>query len=394
LQFKEDLIKLIFSVVDDLAVWPTADLDEAVIYCLEKVAMATGSDRVYVCLFHDRKKRMTITHEWLGDGIAAPSAARQGAELASYTHLLHQINKRSAVTVDHLNSQTADLRRAHEKFHAKGAQSLLCAPLVYGRALLGIIGCDAVKQAIAWTQETQHLVKAIGGAIVSALIRRQVEHAPDQYRETLLQLVTPRPQAVQDEPYEYEGPIELLENDPETDAAEKDWLIEAGQPDDPNLTGTGLLKDGKTVNVACKNCNRQKLLQFSDIRMLGTQLKATCVCGNEMYIKIELRREHRKRVQLEGVFIRGPGDRIAIKSDDWGRILITNLSRNGIGFKIFDKQDIRVNDRFRVKFTLDNTASSVVQKAVVVRSVEGGIIGCEFSGKDPCDVTLGFYMMT
>ena len=113
-----------------------------------------------------------------------------------------------------------------------------------------------------------------------------------------------------------------------------------------------------------------------------------------MHIKIELRREHRKKVNLEGVFMRGPGDRIAIKSDDWGSILITNLSRHGIGFNVFDKQDFRVNDRFRVKFALDNTARSVIQKAVVVRSVAEEAIGCEFAGKDPCDVTLGFYMMT
>jgi PAS domain S-box-containing protein len=394
LQFKEDLIKLIFSVIDDLAVWPTADMDEIIIYCLEKVAMASGADRAYVCLFHDRKKRLTVTHEWLGDGTESPSAALQGAELASYAALLNQIKKRSSVAVDDMRGLAADSRQAHEGFHAKGSQSILCSPLFYGRFLLGIIGCDAVKQPVSWTPEAEQLIKSVGSAVVSALIRRRMEHAPTQIRETLLQFVTPAPQVLQDEPLEYEGPIEILENAPSPEAAEKDWLIEAGQPDDPSLAGTGLLKDGKTVNVACKNCNRQKLLQFSDIRLLGTQLKATCVCGNEMYIKIELRREHRKTVRLEGVFIRGPGDRIALKSDDWGRILITNLSRNGIGFKVFDKQDIRANDRFRVKFTLDNTASSVVQKAVVVRSVNDGIIGCEFTGQDPCDVTLGFYMMT
>ncbi len=94
-----------------------------------------------------------------------------------------------------------------------------------------------------------------------------------------------------------------------------------------------------------------------------------------------------------GVFIRGRGDRIALKSDDWGRIQIYNLSRHGIGFKLFAKQDVRIDDRFRVKFTLDNTARSIIQKEVVVRSVIAEIIGCQFVGQDPCDVTIGFYMM-
>jgi hypothetical protein len=94
------------------------------------------------------------------------------------------------------------------------------------------------------------------------------------------------------------------------------------------------------------------------------------------------------------VFIRGRGERLALKSDDWGRILIDNLSRHGIGFKVLGKQDVRVNDRFRVKFTLDNTASTVIQKEVVVRSVGEETIGCQFVGTDACDVTIGFYMMT
>ena len=99
-------------------------------------------------------------------------------------------------------------------------------------------------------------------------------------------------------------------------------------------------------------------------------------------------------VNLEGVFIRGHGDRLALKSDDWGRIQIDNLSRHGIGFRVFGKQDIRLKDRFRVKFTLDNTAGSVIQKEVVVRSVTGETVGCQFVGTDACDVTIGFYMMT
>ena len=174
----------------------------------------------------------------------------------------------------------------------------------------------------------------------------------------------------------------------------RNWHFEEGEPDDPELLSTALLKDGKTANIACKHCNRQKLLDISEIRTIGTRLKATCACGNEMYIKVELRREHRKKVNFDGVFIRGRGDRLALKSDDWGRIQIDNISRHGIGFKVFGKQDVRVNDRFRVKFTLDNTASSVIQKEVVVRSVAEETIGCQFVGQDACDVTIGFYMMT
>jgi len=395
LQFEEYTIDMLLSVIDDLAVWSTGDIDEIIRLTLEKVILVIGADRVYMAMLHDRRTRLSITHEWVGDDIVPPAPALKNAALSSYAGLVSQLKRRSSVVVTDFATVSPEIHAAHDGLHAPGTKSLLCSPLFYGRYLLGIIGCDAVKQQSAWSEETQRLLKCIGTAIVQALLRQRVENTPAKVRETLLQFAASTTEMPDGELLEYEGPIEVIEIESGKVADDKErWRVETGEPDDPELLGTGYIKDGKTVSIACKNCNRQKLLEMTDIRALGTRLKATCICGNEMYIKIELRREHRKAVNFEGVFIRGPGDRIAIKSDDWGRILVTNLSRHGVGFKVSGKQDIRVKDRFRVKFTLDNTAGSVIQKSVEVRSVVDDFIGCEFTGKDPCDVTLGFYMMT
>ncbi len=395
LQFKEYFANLLFSIIDDLSVWSTGDIDEIIVYSLEKVGLVSEADRVYVCLFHDHKDRLSITHEWLGDGIASPAAALQSASVNAFSRVLSRVKNRATVAVADINTLAPLDRAAHEGFHAPGVKSFLFTPLFYGRYLLGIIGCDAVKQPAAWSRETQSLLKCVGGIIVNGLLRRQLEKAPAKIRGTILQFVASGPQAAGDDFLEYEGPIEVIDHDPSAaKEAKAAWHFEEGEPDNPDLLGTALLKDGKTANIACKNCNHQRLLDISEIRTIGTRLKVTCSCGHVMYIKVELRREHRKTVNLEGIFIRGRGERIAMKSDDWGRILINNISRHGVGFKVTGKLDVRVNDRFRVKFTLDNTASSVVQKQVVVRSVTEETVGCQFVGKDPCDVTLGFYMMT
>ena len=395
LQLKEYFVNLLFSIIDDLSVWSTADIDQIIIYSLEKVGLVSNADRVYVGLFHDRKTRFSITHEWLSDETASPAQALMGTPVEAFSRILSQLKKRRPIAVADLATLAAVDRAVHAKFHAPGVKSFLFAPLFYGRYLLGIIGCDAVKQPVVWSQETHSLIKCVGVTIVNALLRRQAEKAPASIRESILQFVKPTLPTSTDNILEYEGLIEISDDDPDTtDGEDAHWRFVAGEPDNPDLLSTALLKNGKTANIACKNCNRQKLLDISEIRVIGTQLKATCVCGNEMYIKVELRREYRKTINLEGMFIRGRGDRIALKSDDWGRIQIDNLSRHGIGFKMFGKQDVRVNDRFRVKFTLDNTAGTVVQKEVVVRSVAAEIVGCQFVGKDPCDVTIGFYMMT
>jgi PAS domain S-box-containing protein len=395
LQLKEYFIDLLFSIIDDLTIWSTADIDEIIIYSLEKVGLVSGADRVYVCLFHDGKTRLSITHEWLSEETESPAPALTGAAVKPFSKILSQVKKRKTVAISNIGTLTPADRAAHQGFHAPGAQSFLFTPLFFGRYLLGVIGCDAVKQPAVWSREIQNLVKCVGSIIVNALLRQQAETSPAEIRETLLQFVKPAPPAEGDILLEYEGPIEILDNEAGTAAAgEPQWHFEAGEPEDLSLQGTALLKDGKTANIACKHCNHQKLLDISEIRSIGTRLKVTCACGNEMFIKVELRREHRKAVNFDGVYIRGRGDRIAMKSGDWGRIQITNLSRRGIGFKLLDQSDVRVNDRFRVKFTLDNTASSVVQKEVVVRAVAAEAIGCQFVGKDPCDVTIGFYMMT
>ena len=395
LQLKEYFVNLLFSIIDDLSVWTPADIDEIIVYSLEKVGLVSGADRVYVCLFHDRKTRLSITHEWLNDGVGTPAPVLQNASLEKFSRMLSQVKKSSTITVADIDTLAPVDSAAHEGFHAPGVKSFLFTPLFYDRYLLGIIGCDAVKQSVDWSKETQGLLKCAGSAVVNALIRRQAVQAPAKIRETILQFVKPSPQTGNKDLLEYEGPIEIMDSAAGAAVEEKaNWHFEEGEPDDPNLISTALLKDGKTANIACKHCNSQRLLDISEIRTIGTRLKATCACGNEMYIKLELRREHRKMVNLEGVFIRGQGDRLAMKSDDWGRIQIDNISRHGIGFKVFGMQDVRVNDRFRVKFTLNNTARSVIQKEVVVRSVADETIGCQFVGQDACDVTIGFYMMT
>ena len=393
LQLKEYFVNLLFSIIDDLSVWSPTDIDQIIVYSLEKVGLVSGADRVYVCLFHDRKTRLSITHEWLGDGIGTPAPTLQNASMEAFSRVLSQLKKSSTISVADIDTLTAVDSAAHEGFHAPGVKSFLFTPLFYGRFLLGIIGCDAVKQTVDWSSETQNLVKCVGSTIVNALIRRQAQKAPAKIRETILQFVAPGPQSISDDLIDYDGPIEIIDDEIRTEEAAQ-WHFEEGEPDNPEQVSTALLKDGKTANIACKHCNRQKLLDISEIRTIGTRLKATCACGKEMYIKVELRREHRKSVNFDGVFIRGRGERLALKSDDWGRILIDNISRHGIGFKVAGKQDVRVNDRFRVKFTLDNTASSVIQKEVVVRSVGEETIGCQFVGTDACDVTIGFYMMT
>ncbi|WP_155312525.1 GAF domain-containing protein [Desulfosarcina ovata] len=393
LQAKTDLVRMIFSIIDDLAAWSAADIDTAIGFCLEKLGLATFADRVYVCLFHTQKTRFSVTHEWLGNHITAPHL--QNMNIRTILPIVRRLKKRQVVSVADMATLTSVERGDFDGFQAIDAKALLIAPLFCGRQLLGIIGCDAVRQPVDWSAENRRMLSLVGGAIVGALLRRQTENSAEGVQAQLLRFFEP-PAAVPPDgntSYEYEGPIEIIDDETDQNGTPAtDWRFqEAGADDTPDRTLP--LKDGQFAHLACRSCNRQRRLDISEIRALGSCLKATCVCNTTMVVKIELRRGVRKTVHLDGVLIRGSGDGRMPMADDWCRIEVLNLSRRGVGFKIVGSQTVSEGNRFQVKFNLDNTARSTIQKTVVVRSISGSTVGCQFEGDDPCDVTLGFYMM-
>ena len=395
LQRKTYLIDLLFSILTDLSVCSRPDIDEMAIYALEKLGLIANADRTYVCLFAEAQPRFAITHEWRGNHVQAPAVGPTGAMTALFYDIIARLKTGRSVAVSDNTTGPVENSGHREGLHAPGATSFLITPLFYGRTLMGVIGCDTVGRAAPWSRDTRLLVKSVGGAIVNALLRRHVERLPATVREPLLQFVDPEP------PTDRLAPLKIAaaakpaaHRAPAVIPDVADWQFEEVESDESDHVTTATLKDGKTATITCAHCTRKKRLDRSQIRAIGTRLKATCICGSVKYVHIELRREQRKTVNLEGIFIHGPGDWSAMQPDDWGGIRIHDLSHHGIGIKRFDKADVRLGDRFRVKFTLDDTARSVIQKEVVVRSVVGNTIGCEFASQDACDVTIGFYLMT
>ncbi|MBW1896891.1 MAG: PilZ domain-containing protein [Deltaproteobacteria bacterium] len=70
-----------------------------------------------------------------------------------------------------------------------------------------------------------------------------------------------------------------------------------------------------------------------------------------------------------------------------------NVSRTGIGFAALDPKNLKIDDKIRVKFTLDDRRRSQIQKDAVVRRVIDNYLGCEFDNNIQFDKALGFYLM-
>ena len=55
--------------------------------------------------------------------------------------------------------------------------------------------------------------------------------------------------------------------------------------------------------------------------------------------------------------------------------------------------NLNENDLIILRFTLDNSASSQIEKKAIVRSVKKNYAGCEFFGVDDYDRTIKFYLL-
>ena len=134
------------------------------------------------------------------------------------------------------------------------------------------------------------------------------------------------------------------------------------------------------------------------------RFKVRCACDFIFGVQYELRKKYRKQVSFGGILLK-PDQNLK-----WGKTLsesqetrikktncrICNLSMGGLGLEILDKHEIdeiKEGDILLVKFVLDNSASTNMEKKVIVRVVNGAYIGCEFFDTDKNDTVLKFYFL-
>jgi len=141
-----------------------------------------------------------------------------------------------------------------------------------------------------------------------------------------------------------------------------------------------------TYEVVCQSCGRKKSLRHEQLRHLRNALKVKCGCGVIFDLVFERRRFYRKKVQLEAQLFNLDSGK---KLDD---VTLVTISVGGVGF-VSHLDSITVGDKFRIRFSLDNEARTLVDEEVMVRNIIKGVIGTEFLQQDYYNFDLDFYLM-
>jgi hypothetical protein len=129
---------------------------------------------------------------------------------------------------------------------------------------------------------------------------------------------------------------------------------------------------GDTAVLACPQCGTTVTQDVGKFKGRRRHLERKCVCKATFRVSLEFRKARRKRTHLEGFYVKLPG------TEDWGMMLVRNISRTGIGLLTYGKHDLREGDALRVKFTLDDGSHSEIEKQAVVRWIQDIHMGCEF----------------
>ena len=151
------------------------------------------------------------------------------------------------------------------------------------------------------------------------------------------------------------------------------------------------LDNDRTAVFKCPKCDMVKTVDVSQYSKLDRYIRFTarCSCGHSYKVVLERRKHYRKKVKLAGkcAFINGSHQ---------FPIVVRDLSRQGLGFEVWDRAPFKVGDRLTVEFKLDNDKQTAIRKDVIVQLISGETIGAEFYSADPQNVydkELGFYLL-
>jgi hypothetical protein len=142
------------------------------------------------------------------------------------------------------------------------------------------------------------------------------------------------------------------------------------------------------VSITCPQCHTSKVVNVASHQGSHKPLKIKCRCGRVFSAILEARKFYRKHVNLRGQYARSG-------SQNYGTMVVENLSLSGIGFRVKGTPKINIGDVLLIRVVLDNTARTEIIKDIAVRVVrqdDDAFIGGEFCDMAAYYKELAWYL--
>lgn len=164
-----------------------------------------------------------------------------------------------------------------------------------------------------------------------------------------------------------------------TDGGEEDAMIEKVY-----------IASTKKATFVCPKCQKSKTVDVSEYVGLDkiVRVKVKCPCGHAYTSILEKRKRYRRETNLPGSYHRYVNGKLV----RGGIMIVKDLSTIGMKLKIDVDHECVVGDIVVAEFHTDDAQRAFIKKKVIIRNIDGSIIGTEFAPTEGIDKALGFYL--
>ncbi len=170
----EDLIAAISTKFINL---PSNEIDAGIIDALRMIGELTGVDRSWVALLCDKKLTLCFTHEWCAEGISLTHSDLQPISVKEIPWAMNQFRQVKTIYIPKVVDLPPEAKTEKKHLQAYEVQSVIMVPIVYRRALMGIVSFDSVRFEKTWTTDDMALLRITGEIFANALERKETEEA-------------------------------------------------------------------------------------------------------------------------------------------------------------------------------------------------------------------------
>ncbi|MDW7773442.1 MAG: PilZ domain-containing protein [Desulfobulbaceae bacterium] len=147
------------------------------------------------------------------------------------------------------------------------------------------------------------------------------------------------------------------------------------------------INEENCINFVCPACMKPASIGVDSLKKKANPIKVRCRCQKIFNLDIDFRHFYRKEINLSGTCRSIQPHNL--REED---ILIVNISKEGIGFRVFTGHNIKVGNRLELKFKLDDKKRTPLRKEVEVKNVDADFIGCLFADNQQFEQALGYYL--
>jgi len=163
------------------------EIDLGINHALQAIGEFICADHGYAILLSENGTSIDNGHEWCAKGIDPQMAKFRGLELKDFPLLAERIGKSESFYIPSIAQLPLEVKADDGLLQLLGIQCLIVVPMVSGKAVIGLLGFDSVREEKSWSDDTVALIKIAGEMFVNALERKWAEEEKKELEGQLRQ---------------------------------------------------------------------------------------------------------------------------------------------------------------------------------------------------------------